>query len=127
MYEHAFRVQNNMEKLAAGEESRGGSGSASRYLLRSMFKLTEEQFAALEKAALRFDPVDQDIRSRLHAAAQADKGDNLKAALISAKTEDQIRNLRAMRGRAAQGEIATIHQSLAPLTALQLEPVMNFA
>ena len=121
MYEHAFRVQNIMEKQTAEQERRGVSGFAFREILRSRLGLTEEQYALFQKAALRFDPVDREIRTRLHAAAQADGAKHPRTRALSAVAMAQVGDLRASRGRAAEDEIEAIHKFLDPSAAQQLD------
>jgi hypothetical protein len=65
MYEHAFRAQSGMEKLAANRQTNGGSSSEFRNYLQIKFKLTDDQFDLFRTSALRFDGADQDTKARI--------------------------------------------------------------
>jgi hypothetical protein len=121
MYEHAFRAQSVMEKQAAKEENRGGSGAAFRDYLRLKFNLSGKQFLEFENSSLRFDRVDQDIKKRIHAEVEAGKAAHLKTQVFSEDAKTKIHNLIAERVSAANEEIQSLHQALGTAATQQLD------
>lgn len=121
MYEHAFRVQNSMDAQALEQEERGTSGSAFRDFLRLKFKLTEEQFAPFEASVLRFDPLDQDTKTRTHTLSEVDRAAHPGTRALSPDARNRILGLLAGRDKAASDEVEAIHEALDPVIAKVLD------
>jgi IPT/TIG domain len=121
MYEHAFRVQSNLERQTLEQENLGSSGSVFQDFLQLRFQVTKEQFSLFSNSALRFDRADQDMKRRILAVAEMDRATHPNTRVLSENARMKINSLFAERLRAASDEVAVLHQILGATTAQQLD------
>jgi hypothetical protein len=126
MYEHAFRIQNSMEKQADREERNGRPGSAFRNILRLRFQLPPEQFLSFETSAQRFADAERRIQAQMFAVIAAEKTAhrvkvNFATSTPSKSAIDSMHELIAERDGISAGEIEVLHQALGPKTAQRLD------
>jgi hypothetical protein len=119
MYEHAFRVQSNMEMQALEQESQGSSGSVFRDFLQWRFQLTKEQFLSFESSALRYSTAEKDVRARILRVAETDRAAHPNTRALSENASFRVNGLITERLRAASNEVAVLHQMLGATIAQQ--------
>ncbi|HEY0786373.1 MAG TPA: IPT/TIG domain-containing protein [Acidobacteriaceae bacterium] len=121
MYQFAFRLQSNLEKLAEDQVQAGGTGVAFRTYLQSRLHLTETQFASFKAAAARFDQKEREMKFRLHAMKMADRNAYPGAHALSDSAKPAIHQALAELDAASESEAATLHGLLGPDLADRLD------
>lgn len=120
MYEYAFRLQNNLTKIAYDREKTGKSGTPARNLLAQRFGLPAKQIAAFNKAAKRFAEKEEYTNLRIHDIHSQDRTAHPNSPVLSEAVRPTVHTLVANLDLEASREMDDLRRSLGPELMKQL-------